>query len=137
MDNNSASRLHQVFFYGLYMDPAILQQKGVFARQPRVAYAENYQLRIGHKATLLRKAGERAYGMVYALTHAEINDLYHGAGLDDYAAEALMVTIDDQQVAVLCCNLIEPPAADESNEIYQEKLMAAMDSLNLPHTLNH
>lgn len=57
MSDNTANRLHDVFFYGLYMDPQVLAQKTVEARHPRIARVEGYRLRIGHKATLLREAG--------------------------------------------------------------------------------
>lgn len=132
MTDNSAQRLHDVFFYGLYMDPEILRQKDVGPRNPRIGKLENYRLKIGNKATLLREDGSCAWGMVYSLTHAEINSLYWGAGLDDYAAEAVMVKVGDDLVVALCCNLIEPPAENESNPDYQAKLQQAMDRLGMP-----
>ena len=73
MTDNSKNRLHDVFFYGLYMDPDVLEQKGVQPRNPRIAKVEGYELRIGSKATLLRERGGVAYGVVYSLTHSEIN----------------------------------------------------------------
>ena len=75
MADNSRERLHEVFFYGLYMDPDILEQKGVEPRNPRIANAEDFELRIGNKATLLRAPGESTHGIVYSLTHQEINSL--------------------------------------------------------------
>ena len=132
MTDNSKNRLHDVFFYGLYMDPDVLEQKGVQPRNPRIAKVEGYELRIGSKATLLRERGGVAYGVVYSLTHSEINSLYWGAGLDAYAAEALLAKIGEDNQAVLCCNLVEPPAKDESNPEYGQKLAAAMKKLGVP-----
>lgn len=132
MSDNSEQRLHNVFFYGLYMDPDLLQQRGVEARNPKRAEAPDYQLRIGNKATLLRAKGQKAYGMVYALTHKEIDSLYWGAGLTEYAAEAIMVEAGDETIAALCCNLILPPADHESNPDYEGKLAAVMQALGLP-----
>lgn len=66
--DNSKERLHDVFFYGLYMDPDILEQKGVIPRDPRTAVAKGFELKIGNKATLLRKPEGFAYGMVYCLS---------------------------------------------------------------------
>jgi hypothetical protein len=48
---------------------------------------------VATKAILTRASGEVAEGVVYALTHCEIDRLYDG--LDDYRAEAFIVHIDD------------------------------------------
>ena len=130
--DNSKNRLHDVFFYGLYMDPVLLEEKGVEPRNPRIAMVENYQLRVGNKATLLRVEGKQAYGIVYSLTHDEIYSLYWGAGFDDYASEAMMVRIGDEEIPALCCNLIDAPAEDESNPEYDGKLKVAMLRLGVP-----
>jgi len=54
--DNSINRLHDVFFYGLYMDEDILKSKGITIRNQRSAYVDNYELRIGDLATLLRSS---------------------------------------------------------------------------------
>ena len=134
--DNSSSRLHPVFFYGLYMDPDILQSKNVAPRDPRHAVIRDYELRIGKQATLLRAPGKRAYGIVYSLTHGELFKLYEGAGLTDYRAEALLADIGDnesiEKIAVLCCNLLSPPAEDKCDEAYITKLKAVMKRLRVP-----
>ena len=83
-------------------------------------------------ATLLRSENSVAHGLVYSLTHEEIHTLYWGSGLDAYVAEALLVEIEDgDRVAVLCCNLLEPPEEAESNPEYFEKLVNCMQGLGL------
>lgn len=42
---------------------------------------------------MLRKLGSKAFGIVYALTHAEIDELYVKAGLDMYVSEAVLVFV--------------------------------------------
>jgi len=132
MEDNSKNRLHNVFFYGLYMDPEIFESKGVKIRNARKAYADHHELRIGNKATLLRAENKQAHGMVYSLTHAEINSLYWGAGLDDYVAEAVLVKTEHEILAALCCNLLVPPESAESNADYSQKLKKVMEKLQLP-----
>ena len=130
--DTSEKRLNNVFFYGHYMDPEILKAKGVQPRNPRKAVAKGYRLRIGNMATLLRKANAEAHGIVYELTHDEVNALYWGAGLEDYVAEALVVEMEGgEKVAALCCNLLEPPDDDESNPEYQGKLTQCMKKLGV------
>ena len=131
--DNSKNRLNEVFFYGLYMDPEILSAKGVVPRNPRKAVARGYRLCVGKMATLLREANAEAHGIVYELTHDEVNTLYWRAGLEAYVAEALSVeTEQGEKVAVLCCNLLEPPGEGESNPEYLGKLMQCMKKLGVP-----
>jgi len=131
--DQSEQRLNDVFFYGLYMDPDILRSKGVEPRQPRKAVARGYRLRIGKMATLLRDPAGEAHGIVYALSHEEVNRLYWGAGIDAYVAEAVLLeTGDGERLAALCCMLRVPPGAEEANPEYRDKLMACMGRLGLP-----
>ncbi len=131
--DNSESRTVDVFFYGLYMDPDILQSKGVELRQPRIGSVMGYKLRVGKKATLLRGENARTNGIVYQLTHDEIDTLYSKSGLDMYVKEPLMVTLENGvSIPVLCCNLLIPPEAHESNSDYEEKLIQCMVRLGVP-----
>ena len=130
--DNSKNRLNNVFFYGLYMDPEILKAKSVEPRNPRKAVAKGYRLHIGKMATLLRETNAEAHGIVYELTHDEVNTLYLGAGLVAYVAEAIEVeTENHEKLAVLCCNLLVPPAKNESNPEYVGKLIQCMQKLGV------
>ena len=141
--NNTTSRLNDVFFYGLYMSPDILTSKAVEPRDPRIGFAAGYRLRLGNMATLLRAEDAQAYGIVYSLTHEEIDRLYPQQGLDMYVSEAVLVTLDSgnsprerrcQRVAALCKNLLIPPEDNESNPDYEKKLVQCMRHLNVPTT---
>lgn len=138
------------------MDPSLLADKGVAANNPRLAVVRDYRLRTGKMATMLRSPGSLCIGMLYSMTHEEIHRLYWGAGLNAYVAEAVLAhVIDDRikqfsalsdiedvyrrideycvdRVAALSCNLIVPPAEDETNSAYQEKLSHLMRQLGLP-----
>ena len=131
--NNSIDRLHDVFFYGLYMDEEILKSKGILIRNQKSAYINNYALRIGNLATLVRKEGAITYGMVYAMTQKEVHSLYEGIGLNEYVTEALLCTLDDgSKVATLCKILEKTPSEDESNDEYFLKLKKCMEGYALP-----
>jgi len=131
--DNSNKRLNDVFFYGLYMDEEILKSKKVEPRNRRVAVAGGYTLRIGKMATLLRDDKSKVHGLVYSLTHHEIDTLYAKAGLTEYVAEAIMVELEDGSfLATLCCNLLNPPADNESNDEYHKKLLLCMEGYGLP-----
>jgi len=130
--DNSNQRLNDVFFYGLYMDEDILKSKGVKPRKKRKAVANGYALRLGNMATLLRKENAKAYGMVYSLTHEEIDILYKNSGLTQYVNEALMVELEDNSsIVTLCSVLLDEPKADERNDEYYQKLVTCMKKYGL------
>ena len=52
----------RVFFYGLFMDEHVLAGKGIEPSKVDLGFVDGYALRIGERATLVRRAGERAYG---------------------------------------------------------------------------
>ncbi|MGE5791639.1 MAG: gamma-glutamylcyclotransferase family protein [Bacteroidota bacterium] len=128
-----SERTIQAFFYGLYMDETVLRDKGVDPRNPRRAVVPGYRTRIGTRATLVPRFGAQAFGMVFSVTHAELNRLYSGAGLDMYRAESVLAFFDDGTCApVATFNLVEPPAAGEANDAYATKLRGVLERLGLP-----
>ena len=121
------------FFYGLFMDPDVLKNSGVKFENPRQGYAEDYELVIGNRATLVSVPGQRSYGMVLSVTHVEINKLYSAAGLEDYHPEAITVNLMGEQILpAMCYNLLIPPKPDEANPEYAEKLRKALYRLEFP-----
>src|SRR2546430_15434925 len=100
------------FFYGLFMDVDVLRESKVAPSNPRRAYVADFALRIGQRATLLPAAGARAYGMLIALTHRELERLYTAPGLEQYRPEAeLAQTLDGTLVPARYYNLRQQRAA--------------------------
>lgn len=122
------------FFYGLFMDSAILAESGVLAVNPRRAYVDDFALRIGHRATLIPEPGVRAYGMLIGLTRAELQRLYSASGLEQYRPEAVLARPLDggAPVPALCYNLLEAPRADERNPSYALRLQRTLRELGFP-----
>lgn len=121
------------FFYGLFMDEAVLAEAGVAARTPRMAYIEDFGLRIGRRATLVPKAGARAYGMLYDLTHEELGKLYGASGLEDYRPEAVEAhLLEGGRQPALCYNLLDASAPAEANEAYAKRLSEALERFGFP-----
>ena len=121
------------FFYGLFMDVDVLRESKVAPGNPRRAYVADFALRIGQRATLLPAAGARAYGMLIALTHRELERLYTAPGLEQYRPEAVLAqTLGGTLVPALCYNLREAPAAHERNPDYATRLQGVLSKLNFP-----
>jgi gamma-glutamyl AIG2-like cyclotransferase len=122
-----------VFFYGLFMDDALLRQKGVTPRDGRPASVDGFSLVIGARATLVPMAHRTVYGIVYSLTHAEIDALYSEASLTAYRPEAVLARVDDGSIVpALCFNLPSPPSPDERNADYAARLRTLAERLGLP-----
>ena len=121
------------FFYGLFMDEAVLAEAGVSARTPRMAYVEDFGLHVGRRATLVPEAGARAYGMLYDLTHQELGKLYGAPCLEDYRPEAVEAhLLEGGSRPALCYNLLDAPAPAEANEAYAKRLSEALERLGFP-----
>jgi hypothetical protein len=128
-----SERRVDAFFYGLFMDVAVLRSSGVEPALPRRAYLDDFALRIGNRATLVATPGARAYGMLLALTHSELDHLYRAPDLDRYRPEAVVVRLmQGGSVPALCYNLILEPQADERNPDYAARLQRTLRDLNFP-----
>ena len=128
-----SERRRDGFFYGLFMDVDVLKAIGVEGCNPRRAYVDGYALRIGKRATLVRSRGDRAYGMVFALTDRDFSQLYDAPGLEEYHPEELPVQVlgADAQYA-LCYNLRRAPSPSEANAEYAAQLRVVLGNLAFP-----
>lgn len=123
----------EVFFYGLFMDEAVLREKGLRPLGRRVASVENFRLAVGERATLVPCAGGEAHGVLFSLTHGEVDALYSEDSVSAYRPEAVCAqTADGTFVPALCFNLPAPPAPGERNPLYASKLRELAARLGLP-----
>ena len=127
-----------VFFYGLFMDGAVLETKGVRSTQSRLAVVRGWALRIGQRATLVRAPDEAVHGVLMALPLADVDRLYAEASVQMYRPVAVLVEPAEgivgeaTAVAALAYVLPEPPAPAERNPEYATKLRALAERLGLP-----
>lgn len=124
-----------LFFYGLFMDDALLRSKGLEPRKRRVAFVEDFSLVIGARATLVPHKGRRVYGVLLSLTHAEADALYAEDSVSAYRPEAVAAHLaDGSMVPALCFNLPARPSADERNPQYASKLREVASRVGLPES---
>jgi len=132
MSEASARRI-DVFFYGLFMDEALLREKGVNPGNRRAASVENFSLVIGARATLVPCAGRTVHGVLFSLTHGELDALYSDASVRAYRPEAVSARLAEGGVVpALCFNLPAPPPAGERNPQYASKLRELAGRIGLP-----
>jgi len=123
----------EVFFYGLFMDEALLREKGVNPLNRRTAAVEDFALVIGARATLVPRAGAAAHGVLFSLTHTEVDALYGEASVSVYRPEAVLAQLTGGGVTpALCFNLPAPPSADERNPEYASQLREVAARVGLP-----
>jgi hypothetical protein len=120
-----------IFFYGLFMDMALLNQRGVNPIDPRLACLEGFRIEIQDRATLIPDFAERVYGIVAGLTHEEIRTLYAEPSLQDYHSEAVLVTVGEDHLPALCFNLTQVTSSPR-NTAYAAKLFELARKLSFP-----
>jgi hypothetical protein len=126
-------RAIDVFFYGLFMDEELLRAKGINPQNRRLAAVAGFRLAIGKRATMIPEPHTTVYGVVFALTHTEIDSLYADASVSVYRPEAVSARLENGDVsAALCFNLPEPPAVMERNPEYVAKLKELAQRIGLP-----
>lgn len=132
MSEEADGRL-DVFFYGLFMDEALLRGKGLNPTDRRQASVENFRLVIGERATLVPCAGATAYGVIFSLARAEVDALYSEGSVSAYRPENVRArTAGGAVVRALCFNLPASPSADERNPQYASKLRELAARMGLP-----
>jgi hypothetical protein len=129
------ARRIDVFFYGLFMDDMLLREKGMNPLNRRLAIVENFSLVIGERATLVPCANATVHGVLFSLTHAEVDALYAEASVSVYRPEAVSAQLSDGSIIpALCFNLPVPPSITERNPQYASKLRELAERIGLPQS---
>lgn len=115
------------------MDEALLREKGMNPRNRRTALVENFVLVIGARATLVPCPGGKVHGVLFSLSHNELDALYAEASVSVYRPEAVLAQLTDGSVVpALCFNLPLPPSTGERNPQYAAKLKTLAEQIGLP-----
>ncbi len=122
----------KVFFYGLFMDVDLLAKQGVVSESISTGWVNDFALRISKRATLMRKAGDQAYGVLMDISSSELEALYAEDSVADYVPETLMVnTQDGTKIEAVCYNLPQEKIVGENKE-YAQLLLALALKLGFP-----
>jgi hypothetical protein len=110
-----------------------LREKGVYPVDRRMAAVENHSLVIGERATLIPYPGRTVHGVLFSLTHSEVDALYSEASVSVYRPEAVLARLADGSVTpALCFNLPVPPSSAYRNSQYASKLRELAARIGLP-----
>jgi len=124
--------MKSVFFYGLFMDKDLLQQKGFCPQNIKPACLQGYQLKIGERATLTPLEGARSYGTVMDLDDSELRDLYGSDGVEDYVPQTVQATTMLGATIEVVCYILPVEKISGSNSGYAIKLASIAKKLEFP-----
>jgi hypothetical protein len=122
-----------VFFYGSFINQDVLRQYGVALESFEVAKLSGFDIVIEPLATLIPSDERCVYGIVAALTHADVRKLYSQDWVSGYNPYAVLVTAAEG-VLIPCLCYVAPrneqpsaPAAD-----YVMKIFAPAEKYGFP-----
>lgn len=121
----------KIFFYGLFMDRALLAEKGFHPETIGPAVLSDYRIHIGERATLLPSASSRAYGIVMELSEQEAHALYSEPSVRAYKRERVQVALlaSNQVVEAYCYNLPRELGLTGANPAYANELSRRVEAL--------
>ncbi|MCI0697042.1 gamma-glutamylcyclotransferase [candidate division KSB1 bacterium] len=130
-----AKRKVQTFFYGSYMNFAVLKEMGIIPERWEVVKLSGYAIRIEPRANLVPSEQHCVYGIITTATHEELARLYaHAKEVlgETYLPEAVLVeTLDGKWLPALCyiCHdmKLRPPAND-----YVDRIVKPARELGFP-----
>lgn len=122
----------RVFFYGLFMDERLLATKGIKPTKISLGFVDGYGLRIGERATMVRRPNDRTYGAVMDIAPNEATALYAEDSVADYLPEPVTVELmDGTEVEATCYNLPRASVTG-TNQDYAESLLEVASRLGFP-----
>jgi hypothetical protein len=124
--------MNPVFFYGLFMDEALLRSKGFNPSCSGIARVEGFGLRIGERASLVKSENERAYGLMMFMSHEELKTLYGEESVSDYVPENLTVTTSNNKNRVVIAYNLPVEKLAGRNKEYADSLAILAKKVGLP-----
>ena len=113
------------------MDRSLLTEKGLHPEILGRAVLPDHAIHIGERATLLRSASSRAYGVVMELADQEARALYSEPSVREYMPELVQVELLDtgETVEAYCYNLPPEVGLVGANPAYARALAELAEAL--------
>jgi len=113
------------------MNRSLLTEKGLHPEMIGRAVLPDYRIYIGKRATLLRSASSRAYGIVMELADQEARTLYSEPSVREYLPERVEVQLLDTGAGVeaFCYNLPPKLGLAGANPAYATELAQLVEAL--------
>ena len=120
-----------VFFYGLFMDASLLASKGITPRSAVTGHVDDFELRIGDRATLAHCPGSRVFGVMMDVADDDVNRLYAEDSVADYLPETVTVEVADGSLVEATCYNLPADRVEGTNKEYARALCGLAERLGL------
>ena len=124
-----------VFFYGSYMNFAVLREADLIPEQWEVARLDGFDIRIQPRANLVRSDQHCVYGIIATATHAELARLYaHAREVlgEIYLPEAVLVQTRAGLWRPALCYLCPEMTPQPPDSAYVERIVGPARVFGLP-----
>jgi Gamma-glutamyl cyclotransferase, AIG2-like len=124
-----------VFFYGSYMNRAVLAEVDLAPEVWEPALLPGFDIRIAPRANLVRSAQDVVYGVLASATHRELARLYaHAQDVlgESYLPEAVLVQTAGGLSRPALCYIAPEMSVREADPAYVERILAAARDLAFP-----
>ena len=122
----------EVFFYGLFMDTAVLERLGFAGDEPRMAVLADYDLRIGERVTLVPATGLDVHGVVMRMSAEQATQLYALDIVKGYVPEDVNVTLASGDRLDSVCYLLPEADLSSTSQAYAKSLYELGERLGFP-----
>jgi cation transport regulator ChaC len=122
------------FFYGSFMNPAVLAKADVHPTELRKARLDGWELTIAPRANLAPSKRGAVFGILAQLTHAELDKLYtkDWFGFGTYLPEAVVVTDANGRQVPAMCYVAWQAASGKPTEEYIERMVSIAHAYSFP-----
>jgi hypothetical protein len=124
-----------VFFYGSYINFAVLREVGLVPGQWEVARLHGFDIRIRPRANLVPSEQHCVYGIVATASHAELDRLYaHARDVlgEVYLPQAVLVQTLAGLWRPALCYLCPEMAPRQADNAYVERITGPARDLGFP-----
>jgi hypothetical protein len=124
-----------VFFYGSYMNAAVLREVGLEAEPLEVARLDGFEIRIAPRANLVPSTQGCVYGVVAKATHAELDRLYaHARDVlgETYLPHPVLVQLWDGGWRPALCYIAPAMAPAPPDAAYVDRILKPARALGFP-----
>ena len=124
-----------VFFYGSYMNRAVLAEVGLTPSRWEAAALPGFEIRIAPRANLVRAPGHVAFGVLATATHGELARLYaHAQSVlgEVYLPEAVLVHTESGAWVPALCYLAPHMAERPADRAYVDRILEPARELGFP-----
>lgn len=123
------------FFYGSYMNPAVLREADIVFEGFEVARLDGYDIRIAPRANLVASAEHCVYGVLAKATHAELSRLYdHAKDVlgETYLPHPVLTQVLDGDWRPALCYIAPSMVERPADPAYVDRIVAPARELGFP-----